>query len=154
MSLHLSHITVRPRPAKFHRGAQTVGFEGVDEPAEANHPDSRGARGSLWTMEDTQRDWRCQYDCHLTSHIFYLFSSQIHGAPVQRDSNYIVLRHFRSAGGNKGKQKKQKAWKKLKFHLILVTEKRKQRRSYTEAFFFMISGYFIVFLCEQTKITH
>lgn len=70
VSAPFSHITVRPRPAKFHRGAQTVRFEGVDEPAEENHPDRRGARGSLRTMEDTQRDWRCQYNCHLTSHIF------------------------------------------------------------------------------------
>ena len=47
VDLCFSGFPVRPRPERLHRGAPTVGFEGLDESTEENHPDGGGARGSL-----------------------------------------------------------------------------------------------------------
>lgn len=72
-SLCLSHIPVRPRPARFHQRAQAGKFESVDKPAEKDHPDSRGTGNSLWTVENTQWNWCCQCPVsHLSPHFTIL----------------------------------------------------------------------------------
>jgi len=58
LSLFSRSRPVLPRPARLHRGARVVWFEGVDEPTEKNHPDGGGAGRPVWTVEDTQRDRR------------------------------------------------------------------------------------------------
>lgn len=59
--LPFSHIPVRPRSAWFHWWTQAVRFEGVDEPTEKDDPDSGRAWRALWTVENPQWDWCCQY---------------------------------------------------------------------------------------------
>lgn len=45
--------SVRPCPERFHRRAQSVRSEGVDEPTEKDNPDSGGTGSPLRTVEDT-----------------------------------------------------------------------------------------------------
>lgn len=58
--LRVCVCTVCSGTARFRSGQAAGGSEGVDEPAEALHPDGWGSGRSVWAVENPQRDWRCE----------------------------------------------------------------------------------------------